>query len=248
MVFLGLPFFYETLLLLHHCLYVVLLYSLWQFLGPKNRIYLTVAIIVYGVLTGIRTMRLVWRTYSWSRGWSRARIHQCNDALIVTIFLPRPIVIKEGLAGRYLYITIPELSNLSLFQRHPFSICWWSEASDGLAGSVSLLVLPRHGFTRRLVQYAGADSSLKLLVDGPYGRHVDTSAFRTIIAIATGTGIAAILPIIKQAMQEHYRQDGRVKRMLLIWQPGQKGSLDLSFSFSCAYHFRRHGVDERVDG
>ena len=226
MAILALPFprnfLYETFLLLHHCLSVLLLYSLWQYFATEdlNRTYLQVAIGLYGTLAAVRTVRLVWRTASRRSGMSRARIERCDDAVVMTVDLARPLDCRN-LAGRYVYISTLGVSIFSIFQQHPFSIAWWSRSGKE-AKSISLLIKPQRGYTGWLT-YGPLEKSHPVVIDGPYGRHIDTTQYRSVILFATGIGIAGQLSIVKETVERFSSRRTSTTRVVLVWAIDQEG-------------------------
>lgn len=96
---------------------------------------------------------------------------------------------------------------------------------------VDLLVEPKTGFTRRLLQYA-CDSSLTLPVpedfssldfriiwfSGPHGSGIDIGDFGSVLLIATDYGIAAQLPVLKELIRGFNRCEVRTRRVHLVWQ------------------------------
>jgi predicted ferric reductase len=69
-------------------------------------------------------------------------------------------------------------------------------------------------------------------IDGPYGKSIDTSQYGTLILLATGIGIAAQLPLIKQALAEYKAGRTSVRRICVVWQMEQECRLESSQSLS----------------
>jgi predicted ferric reductase len=192
---------------------VLLLYSLWRYFThlKTNQVYLIIAISGYGTLALARLVRLLWRSYLYGKGVCTAQVSNCEGALMVTIEL------------KYVFITASGLSALSRLQRHPFSIAWWSENLPGHTNELSLLIQPRRGFTRQLLQHSLSHEDLKVWVDGPYGRHLTTDRFRTVILFASGMGIASHLSLIKEIIAQYYARCTSVTRLVLVWQVQHEG-------------------------
>lgn len=214
--------FHELVLLVHYLLGVLVVYCLWVYFNDKVvHIALLCGITVFTVLTALRLTRSVWRSSTLGSGIARARISPAGRAVIITVFLSRPISVGHGLANLHVYFTTLNMSYLRFMQRHPFAICWWTEGQPGLASTISLLVEPRLGFTRDLAMH----DSPRVAIDGPYGQAVDTASYRSIVSFATGIGIAAQLPLIKQAVAQHYSRSGRVTSVRLLWHIEQECEL-----------------------
>ncbi|KAK6609667.1 ferric reductase like transmembrane component [Botrytis cinerea] len=93
-------------------------------------------------------------------------------------------------------------------------IAWWVRNGDGL--TISLLVKTRRGFTSQLSGLVGRPSTA--LIDGPYGREHDLGKFGTVVMFATGIGIAAHMPYIKDLVSGYNSCEVRTRRILLVWQ------------------------------
>jgi predicted ferric reductase len=208
-------YFYEFFVWSHYLLSAAAVYALWNRFHTlrRERITLIVAISLHGAITLLRLAKVAYRNTLRKSQWSRARITRRDEALIITLPVPRPWIIKPP---QYIYLWIPWLSFRSLFQTHPFSVAWWSENEEGQATSVSLLVKPQHGLTNRLMR--SSRNEFRVAIDGPYGKSIDTSRYGTLILLATGVGIAAQIPLIKQALAEYKAGRTSIQRIRLIWQ------------------------------
>lgn len=66
-------------------------------------------------------------------------------------------------------------------------------ASTALETGITMIVRTRSGTTAKLRNH----SNIRVLVEGPYGSHPDFSSYTSMVCIAGGVGITAVLPIIK---------------------------------------------------
>ena len=123
-------------------------------------------------------------------------------------------------AGQHIYLRILVGSYFSLFQTHPFNIAWW----DG--NKISLLVKPRRGLTRELLLLEGK-KRIRGLIEGPYGSTYvygeggKLGAFHNVVLVATGIGIAAVVPYVKELM-DSYAKGSRTERIWLVWVLGKE--------------------------
>ena len=184
---------------------------------------------IHAATTLLRLARLLYRKTLRKSLWSRARIVKRDNALQVTLSVPRPWKVKPG---EYIYIRVPGLSLASFLQWHPFSIAWWSANDTGQVTSVSLLVHLQHGLTSHLMRCPPSPMTFFVAIDGPYGKSIDTSQYGTLILLATGIGIAAQLPLIKQALAEYKAGLTSVRRICVVWQMEQECRLEISQSLS----------------
>ena len=174
-----------------------------------------VAVSIHASLTLLRVGRVVYRNTLRKSLWSKARITKCAEAFEVTLSVPRPFRLKPN---QYIYLCVPGLTPGSFLEWHPFSVSWWSCNDAGQATSLSLLVKPQHGFTQRLMRCAQPEQGFYVAIDGPYGQGIDTSRYGTLILLATGIGIAAQMPLIKQTLAEYKAGRTSVRKICVIWQ------------------------------
>ncbi|KAE8156468.1 hypothetical protein BDV40DRAFT_306037 [Aspergillus tamarii] len=150
-----------------------------------------------------------------------ADVKKVKDAIELTFEPPRPWKVRSG---QYVYIRAPAVRLLSFAESHPFSIVWWKNGPDEKAVSVSVLAKVESGFTKALND--SSHKRLRVLLDGPYGRHKDTEPYDSIVLVATGAGIAAQLPYARELVQHQLdaQKDKsgythkRKQRVSLIWQ------------------------------
>jgi predicted ferric reductase len=161
--------------------------------------------------------RLVFRNIVPGRLFGVAEIVKHKDATELMIHPSRPWVIRPG---QYIYLRAPatrfRYSNpfsaiFSLLESHPFMVVWWNNDTPK-ADSISLLVKEESGFTKALAQTR--HKQLRVFIDGPYGNSHDFHNYDSIIMVATGIGITAQLPYIKELLQSKKRP----KRISLVWE------------------------------
>ena len=96
-------------------------------------------------------------------------------------------------------------------------ISWWDNDTDGRSSNIYLLVKPANGFSHKLMQHAG-NLALKSWVDGPYGKLFDIGDYGSVVMFASGIGIAAQVPYLKELIRGYKECKVRTKRILLVWQ------------------------------
>jgi hypothetical protein len=97
------------------------------------------------------------------------------------------------------------------------NILWWEEedTASGRPSRITLLAEIQSGFTRRLGSYKY--SSLRVLLDGPYGNTKNMENYDSFLFVCTGIGITAQLLYIKELITKQ-SYGYRLKKVLLIWQ------------------------------
>ncbi|KAL9040255.1 MAG: hypothetical protein Q9214_004560, partial [Letrouitia sp. 1 TL-2023] len=169
---------------------------------------------VFVLTTACRLIRVLFRNHVWGKPTGTARLLQINDVIKVRIGVPRPWYVK---AGDYVYVWIPGLSFWSLFESHPFMVVWWDQDAQEKGAAIYLLVKQRSGFTQKLLRHVGP-TELKVWVDGPYRSWSDFGDFGSIIMFASGIGIAAQVPHIKEILRDYKNHSVRTRSITLIWQ------------------------------
>ncbi len=106
-------------------------------------------------------------------------------------------------------------------------ISWWDQDISGKGAHIYLLVKPISGFTQKLLRHSGSDA-LKAWVDGPYGQSKDIGDYGSVLMFATGIGIAAQVPYIKQLLKGFQEYRVRTKSILLIWQLDKESNSPIS--------------------
>jgi predicted ferric reductase len=197
--------------------------TIWIHLKHRYRLngFLLIAAIGLLLLTTLLYLaRHLFRSIKKGQSLAIADIERLEDAVRLTFRPSRAWKVK---AGEYVYIRAPGLRLLSFAESHPFNIIWWEEnGSDGKAGSISVLAKIQSGLTRDL--FASSHKSFRLLVDGPYGKPLDTTHCDSIIFVATDIGIAAQLPYVQDLILRRGGAD-RKRRISVIWELEYEGEL-----------------------
>ncbi|PKX96275.1 NADPH oxidase family protein [Aspergillus novofumigatus IBT 16806] len=121
--------------------------------------------------------------------------------LKICVALPRPMHVK---AGQYL-------------QCHPFMVTSWSLGKQDV---LDLFVQTHHGLTEKLRARAALEgtASFTAFVSGPYGRSEPVGEYESVLAVASGFGIAGVVPYIKRLLYGYNTSLVRVCRVHLVWQ------------------------------
>ena len=219
---------YEIFLRIHQILAIGCAVALWQHLsiiGAFSRYYVLSGGGLFGALLGLEILISLVRSLGFGSGRAEVNVVRQNDQIAIALSLPRFWSIR---AGQYINIIIPGVSFWSFLQSHPLTISWWTE---GRHPSLYFLVQPRTGFTKRILAIAhppridseGRVTSYqtdyyRAFFTGPHGYVVDVKGYNIVVLVATGIGVAAQIPFLKESIQAYNNNTGRTRRVHLIWQ------------------------------
>ena len=134
----------------------------------------------------------------------------------IRLLLPRPVQVE---AGQYINLWIPSVGLWSWTQTHPFTVTSWSR---GRQDTMELLVQPRRGLTADLLHHVSLapESSVALLAlfTGPHGTTEDVNKYETALLIASGFGVATVIPYLKKMIYGYNTCTLQVRRLHLVWQ------------------------------
>lgn len=106
---------------------------------------------------------------------------------------------------------------------------------EGNGASIALLLRPRPGFTRKLRDHIEPGRKSLAWIDGPYGPSSvgscglsgEVGDYGHVFMVATGIGIAAQIPYIKELLDGRRLGRVRTQRISLVWQ------LEMAGEFGC---------------
>jgi hypothetical protein len=181
----------------------------------------------------LQSLRFLYRNMAQGATLSRAYVACAGDAVKVRLVLSRPVRVE---AGQYIELWMPAAGFCAFLQSHPFTVVSWSEHKQGY---LDLLIQPRKGLTRRLLELSKADNipageydrargyidtgSLKprlAFFSGPHGLSVPVGDYETVVMIASDFGIASQLPYLRQLVYGYNRCKTRNRRIRLVWLLG----------------------------
>ena len=208
---------FELFQMTHSALAVLIVYALWRHLSIRQtstRLYMVIAGGIFVATSIIRSSRLIIRNMKWKQPYATAQVVPMKDIVRVHVRIPRPWKVQ---AGEYIYVWMPGVSFWSFLQSHPFMISWWDNDVDGKSPHVYLLVKPAAGFTQKLTQHDGG-CVFRTWVDGPYGQIWKLGDYGNVLMFASGVGIAAQVPYIKELVRGYREHKVRTRGILLAWQ------------------------------
>jgi predicted ferric reductase len=209
---------YEGFLRIHQSLAIVSVYGIWIHLASQPllpRLLLYSLIGIFSSTTLLLLNLVIYRNGMLSSDLPRAEIANCNGIILIKVKLSRPVSIEAGQwVGLWMFTQSARVR--SLFQSHPFIVASWSDAPQS---TLSFLVEPRSGFTRKLLRHSTLPKkSCVALFSGPHGSSIPVNAYDVVLMVASGFGIAAQLPYLKKLMHEYNNRKARTRRVHLVWK------------------------------
>ena len=222
LLLLSIPIFrrpsYELFLRIHQGLAVLVIYSTTQHLMSTSKFPWRFVFIFAGIVATLFILQLlttVFRNKAWNHDFSRAYITRANDTVRIRITASRQIDVK---AGQYINIWIPSIS-WYILQSHPFVVTNWVE---GKQDTLELFIQPRRGFTRDIFSHGTTDARdiipRLVLFSGPHGISIPVVEYETVLMVATGFGIAALLSYLRELIHGYQTCKTRTRRVHLVWQ------------------------------
>lgn len=83
--------------------------------------------------------------------------------------------------------------------------------------SIWLMIDPQRGWTRRIMNHVDTLAGRIAWLDGPYGVRNNIHTFGCVLLFASGTGIFALLPYVKQLAQLAKESRSTTRRIKLVW-------------------------------
>ena len=180
------------------------------------RLYVYIFALIFLSILLLQCVFVIYRNRIIGGGCSRASISHVNEIVKIRLTLARPLKVE---AGQYVGLWIPTISFWSFLQSHPFVVTSWSEGSQS---SLDLFIEPRRGFTRELLSHSKIDcdgpSPCVALFSGTHGTSAPVGDYETVRMIASGFGMAAQLPYLKQVIYGYNASKTRTRRIHLVWQ------------------------------
>lgn len=224
---------YDFLLRLHQALAVFFLYAAWLHL-PTNRNLLVLAICLSVITFFGALLYQTWLLFYWSGIWTVRRhcfiewpcqndiqeedsnILPGSDAVMLRLTLPRGIKID---AGQYISLWVPTVGVLAFAQLHPYTVVSWVPSEQK---TLLLFIKQERGISSKVIKKIRSCTKVPVKIFasilGPFGTVEPVELYDSVLIIATGHGIAAIMSYLKKLMQLYAHPSTRTKRIHFIWQ------------------------------
>ena len=182
------------------------------------RLYIYVIFGTFGIMTFLEIATFIYRNFALGQASPRIRLIERDGSIQVSLSVPRPWNVR---AGQYLNLWIP---SIRLWQSHPYTIVSWN------VGTVNFLIEPEGGFSNALLsgalvrgQAGNSQNVRRAFFTGPHGSPSSMDRYGSILMFASGYGIAAHLPHIKELIQGYNQCRIRTRRIHLVWQLKERG-------------------------
>lgn len=217
---------------MHQALAVLSAYATWQHLPSKSpfpRVYIYILAGIFFATFILQCGIVIYRGYcqAFITTLDEDESHNNKEEVVkIRLALSRQLKFE---AGQHINLWIPSVSfwSLSFLQSHPFMVTSWAA---GHQDTLELFIEPRRGMTRELLRRGKYDMKINrcrlALFSGPHGISIPVCAYESVIMVATGFGIAAQLPYIKQLIHSYNNCKARTRRVHLVWQLQSIGNID----------------------
>lgn len=209
---------YEVFLRVHQALAVLVLYTMWRHVVVKSLFPSLYVFIMTSLLASTSILEfafIIFRNFAFGQPYPTAYITKVDGAVMISLTSPRPLRIR---AGQYLNLWIP---SINFWSSHPFTVVSWTEGKHPI---MTFLIEPRGGFTNQLLSKAVRPSVTPAVEDyalamfsGPHGSTESFGDYGSVLLVASGFGVAAVLPHVQQLIRGYNRCETRTRRVHLVW-------------------------------
>lgn len=228
---------YEIFLRGHQACAALSAYAMWRHLMNKStfpRICLYVLSCVFLFTACLDVAVSTYRNFSFRYGLCQAEVSAAGSATKISLRIPRHLHVRPG---QYINLWLPRAGFRSLWQSHPFVIASWNIPDTGPM-HIHVLAKPRYGFTRRLTRLC--DSGMErhrrshhlAIYGGPYGEDASLRQYGSVMMVAAGQGIAALLPHVQDLLDGFTKCEVVTRRIHLIWLLKDQGKSVLQWIFA----------------
>lgn len=90
---------------------------------------------------------------------------------------------------------------------------------------LELFVQSRRGLTAKLRARTNLEGSVSYtaFIIGPYGHAASVNQYETVLAVASGFGIAGVIPYLRQLLYGYNTSTSQVRRVHFVWQVATLG-------------------------
>lgn len=212
---------YEFFLRTHQALAFLVGYVLWRHLISKsfvNRVCLYVSAGIFGFTAVVQLFATLYRNSVFQGRLPRAVITKAGGGFQISLTVHGKLKVD---AGQYINLWIPSVSFWSFLQSHLFVV---ASCEEGEHTTLGLLVDPQKGFTSKLQRLARYESGSNrsdfrlALFTGLHGVSAPLGEFERVLMVASGFGIVAQLPYLRQLIRGYNDFTTRTRRIRLVWQ------------------------------
>ena len=212
---------YEIFLRSHQGLAAVTVYAMWTHTSSNSilpRLYVYIVTGSFGIMASLEFAKFTYRNFALGRSSPQLQLTRQDGCVQVHLEIPRPWQVK---AGQYVNLRIP---SIRLLQSHPYTIVSWTESC------LTFLIEPHDGFSNALLsgalaqeQSGSLQARRRAFFTGPHGSCVPMGEYGSVLMFASGFGIAALLPHVKEVIRGYNECKVRTRRIHLVWQLNERG-------------------------
>jgi NAD(P)H-flavin reductase len=144
-----------------------------------------------------------------------------DKAVTVRVVLSRPMMLD---AGQYVNLWIPTVRAFSWAQIHPFIVTSWSQEKQT---TLDLYIKSQDGLSNTLYQIASkapeGSVSATAFIAGLHGISHSVDQYDSVLLLAGGSGIAAVLPYLRKLINGYNTSTCRTRRIHFVWQLKTQG-------------------------
>ncbi|KAL8832495.1 MAG: hypothetical protein Q9191_000222 [Dirinaria sp. TL-2023a] len=212
---------YEFFLRSHQALAFLIEYVLWRHLSSKslvNQICLYVSAGIFGFTFVIQLFASFYRNGVFRRRLPRAVIIKTDGGFMISLTVHGKLKVNPG---QYINLWIPSVSFWFFLQSHPFIVASCEEDEQT---KLELLIDSQKGFTSKLQRLARYESGSDwndfrvALFTGPHEASAPLGEYERVLMVASGFGITAQLPYLRQLIRDYNDFTTRTRRIRLVWQ------------------------------
>jgi predicted ferric reductase len=204
--------------------------ALWKHLAVQRagaRLLILGGLVMWAIFLLLDNLLCAWRNIVWSKQLGNTTVEKFEDIIRLKVRVPRRWQVR---AGHHVFLSMPGLNLKSILQSHPFMIAWWEEAGEELI--LYSLVQPRKSGLTRDLETSRATSHFTI-ISGPYGSLTNYQDYGAVLMFASGIGIAAQVPHIKELFDRFTQGTARTRRIHLVWKTKKEGQSHPALSYSC---------------
>ncbi|KIM93737.1 hypothetical protein OIDMADRAFT_61376 [Oidiodendron maius Zn] len=215
---------YELFIRSHQALALIFIYTVWRHLPSDNFslcVYIYIYTVIFASISFLQSGAVIVQNGVFRHHLSRAMISHDSRAVKMHIHLSKPLYLD---AGQYINLWIPSISFWPFLQSHPFTDVSWAVTEYDI---LDLLIEPRRGLMRELLCHTKKGHIVNpiIMFSGPHGPNVSIVDYDSILMVASGFGIAAVLPHLGKLVYGYDTRVVRACRIHLVWQIENKGSV-----------------------
>ncbi|KAL1405731.1 hypothetical protein Q8F55_007401 [Vanrija albida] len=211
---------YEFFLIMHILLAVVVLVMLWYhvkiFDGSYNP-WLWACVGIWAFDRLLRIVRITVLSFRTATGQNTVATMTGGSEGLIRMSINSSVRINPK-PGSYYFLYSPR--SIKPWENHPFTLGSWEQTDAGT--TLHFLFAPQAGWTRsiqkriaKVNEGVAPSTSMRVLLEGPYGHDHPVTSYENILLVAGGSGITALLPYVFALQNEPAPRHAR--HVTVVW-------------------------------